>query len=1428
LAMLKPALEGVQQAAAAQLEASAQTLNMHSVAAVKWAFAYFVNVSSGLNNEADCTEAKDWVEANFEQVSTVLLPMATFVTTSVTNRQEFDVLVWCGLPDNFGQAMIQAQALNWNYKALITTFTGGTRSLYRYGGPFVNYVVEPLPFFSVLPNATDALLGSFDDFSLDLGFQPDPATLQAATGLSVALQALQVSPSTGGADLGLTLRNTRFETLFGTIGFDANGTRLPQPLAYRQFLASNTALLQAAGVETVAGQMNSNIMLVSPLIAEICAGDNSSVLCRDPVLTTIEYPMPGPAARNRQAFMCPDGTSLEDGACNACAAGSYRVGEMVSCEPCADGKYADLPGVGECKSCPVEAITCEAGLKPTIRPGFFVFEGEFAWLTSTGYKPVKVEYFTFMFSGSYAVPDADRSRLVEQRTYSGQPVVTLCSRTCREQANCIGFEYSVTTSKCQLYKDGVQHFRATPENSTWVYFKEGQARRAPPTGLGEVDIPEYPQAPTDLQYAICPSPSVCKGGTGCSTEKNKGLFCSTCETGSAPSAIFPASRECSVCGNGVVAWARAAVVGFMVLGFLVHLAYKASRAKATAAPIALPAVKLLISFFAVLGTIADSNALLLDSTPWLITRIPFELLLRPWMMMQIDCWPMLLEWERPHELPGKLHYDLVTAIDRVVGIAGLTIIASMSVIRLVLRLAVFFVGRTGSQANLTVEERETENGEHPSEIPSEAKMTELSTEAQSDGSPLASEEWAEINHKKSTVTRWSFGKPMKKLGKLNTARYRYLFMHEMFLLYGEVSRVIRRITIFGFWFIPVVLRTRVSALRCVNVGDLDYAVLVEHPDIICNSEVHDSMRQDWTFLGVIIAFPAIWALIVIISYHRKSEATVMDAISFVNAGYKYGRYWWDVLVVGRIGVSFLIMSLPSRILRIVCQISLVATLALLENSIRPWTRSCNSVLQKASNLLNAGLVLGATVAAWDIQMRQNEANWVLEFTHVIIMILCAICAFSGIFLLIMNVIFDEFFAPLRVLLQNGASTGPWTRRAYVVTAWLVGGLHELHLWRGADGRWVMDHSQLSRTERSGLVMLLVHILEQCLTLRGQFRMRQVETVLVLAFTNAAQVRKGTVQNDFCRHGTAYHPLTIWGFPGVTSQDPDIVPYVDLKVTLTELQTSLEMVSNDIQSGDPEVMTYTKSAISATQQLGGPETQPLGEVLVWDEDFQDIEGKVINHRQSQLKEAEAMADKKVKRRFSRFNKETTEDTIRRLQDLVQDEVDKLQREFDSISEEHVSMVMNALGERRRELEEDLGKGEGLAKETLIWSQEPLPPFDRGNPEVAALAVRKAEAWRHATLLSEDVLKKAEEARKSFTTYEEKAHESIQWAVKGVSVKGKRVLQKQFSQMKEAYTATFEKLQGQLQVCASLPQTLPPPPEPDHQEQSDDDPGCDLFW
>ncbi|OLQ01287.1 hypothetical protein AK812_SmicGene15968 [Symbiodinium microadriaticum] len=111
-------------------------------------------------------------------------------------------------------------------------------------------------------------------------------------------------------------------------------------------------------------------------------------------------------------------------------------------------------------------------------------------------------------------------------------------------------------------------------------------------------------------------------------------------------------------------------------------------------------------------------------------------------------------------------------------------------------------------------------------------------------------------------------------------------------------------------------------------------------------------------------------------------------------------------------------------------------------------------------------------------------------------------------------------------------------------------------------------------------------------------------------------------------------------------------------------------------------------------------------------------------------------------------------------------------------------------------EDIEEAQALASETAQWCEDPLPPFDRGDPEVSALALRKAEAARRAAILKDEVEAQAAKVEACLQAYMDKAQESMQSAVQGTSVKGKRLLKKE-----------LEEAQGKLNDVAVQLRPLP---------------------
>ncbi|CAJ1439306.1 unnamed protein product, partial [Effrenium voratum] len=435
----------------------------------------------------------------------------------------------------------------------------GAWKIYRFGSPIVNYIVEPLLVPTVLPTATDAIFTDYDTFAAQLSV-PTTAALQVAAVTSQLTQAWQTGAR--GAQLVQTMRSSNFETLLGVLA-----TPLP---GFRQYLPSTAAALAGLAVENKNGPLNSNVMLVSPELADLCAspGTNSSSLCASPVLTDLTYPMPDLASKYREAYQCPDGTMLLSLECVPCSPGWHRKGDMLGCEPCGEGYYADVSGAAECLICPAAAATCSTSLGPEMQPGYFVLGGEYSWMTSQPTHIATVSNFIFGGSALLLINDTV--------PYWAAGGVTDCGADCEAYPECAGIMYNVITGGCSWLQANASTLTPIPDYRSWLYWKQDWLEDL---GLSQLATPQYPRDNHVVVYAQCPVAAQCAGGQSCTNELNTGLFCNYCQWGTVRDWVFPARRTCDYCSSAVVLWIKLiAVLSFL----LVLIAGLANEAKGLA------------------------------------------------------------------------------------------------------------------------------------------------------------------------------------------------------------------------------------------------------------------------------------------------------------------------------------------------------------------------------------------------------------------------------------------------------------------------------------------------------------------------------------------------------------------------------------------------------------------------------------------------------------------------------------------------------------------------------------------------------------------------------------------------------------------------------------------------------------------------------
>eukprot|EP00435_Cladocopium_sp_Y103_P028407 s3297_g7.t1 len=259
---------------------------------------------------------------------------------------------------------------------------------------------ETMPIPTVLPNTVDPVFGSLEDFKAELNDVPDIAALQErnprdiSSCASILTQAIRQE---GGFSNSIVpvLKQPLFMTLLGRMG---QGT-----YAFRQFLPSNAPALlnQNHSLPLVPGPLNSNGILVSPAVAELCQGGqySNSLMCEGPVLKQIAYPMPFRQELFQESHLCPEGTSLTSLQCRPCEPGYFRQEEtwqkklglplspmvqkmlcprpegMLHCQACSAGTYVDVSGAAACLECPPDSLSCSTSSTPQLKPGFFTFTG---------------------------------------------------------------------------------------------------------------------------------------------------------------------------------------------------------------------------------------------------------------------------------------------------------------------------------------------------------------------------------------------------------------------------------------------------------------------------------------------------------------------------------------------------------------------------------------------------------------------------------------------------------------------------------------------------------------------------------------------------------------------------------------------------------------------------------------------------------------------------------------------------------------------------------------------------------------------------------------------------------------------------------------------------------------------------------------------
>lgn len=792
------------------------------------------------------------------------------------------------------------------------------------------------------------------------------------------------------------------------------------------------------------------------------------------------------------------------------------------------------------------------------------------------------------------------------------------------------------------------------------------------------------------------------------------------------------------------------------------------------------------------------NFFLVSEIYGLIVRLPYEFLLRPWLMIQVECLPTVLNLPTDGHSGDALSIHLQQQFALYFLVAICILVLLESVVLIVQRLITFCSVKLPdfNQENMSalqpmkssVHRAETErDGELRSprqNRPRSPRSPRGDVREEGYGSDRGQSKQTSVSQRMTSAT---YG---RMLG-------RFYWMHLEFEISRKVRTFIRRFTVIIFFLVPVYLRSLVIPWRCVPLGSNGYSVNVEYLGLFCDTNEAAILRFEARFTAVIIALPAASLLLILVTTRTRKHEPTMEALAFVTAGFKDGQRWWCVMLEGRLALVFFLMTvLEASQLRNLLLLALSTTYCLVELRVNPWNSAHNLVLSKASLMLNLSILLMTILGAWIRGMTGIQVR-IRNLVVIFLTIPTVLCSVYGNAMLILNLFSEVFFGKMIALLKAGAITGPWTKCAFYVNNWLCGNLFEMHFMKSGD-RYALDHSQLNTFERTQLLSMLVELIQGCLARHGKFRMKMVEVMLIMGFERAMQVRRGLLNVNFHENGHALHSLTPIGFPKVLSPDPDLAPLMELKVTLAELQDALETLMQDINAGDPEIIFRSSVFTGAVEEKKHEGRHPR-QILVWDEQLQlqDIESKVLHSSGSVFAEDQAAVTEAV------MTQETPAELLRRLTRILEDQLLRYQSQVDLVVKDFKDEMVKALGQKRLADAQERRSRIELAEATLNEYSDLPKPSEAGNEakELGQEAVLSSLKIRQATSAAKEFLSKVKTWEEASDSYFTKVFEMIPKVCSGeeMKVNGNKQWEKELRDARGACLRCHEQLQRAVKAC-----------------------------
>lgn len=417
-------------------------------------------------------------------------------------------------------------------------------------------------------------------------------------------------------------------------------------------------------------------------------------------------------------------------------------------------------------------------------------------------------------------------------------------------------------------------------------------------------------------------------------------------------------------------------------------------------------------------------------------------------------------------------------------------------------------------------------------------------------------------------------------------------MHEHFRIVKVFRHALCESLIWILLSFPWAIRYAIQDVSCVAVGE-EQRLRINY-NVQCWKGTHLEYTSDVALKTFMLMF-AVPSTILLLLFGRRNhlwEVGSREIFVVYTEGYTAPAYAWEALMFLRTAlVSWGLQgsSLWKRILIMWVVMFVFITIDILW---KPFDSRSRRVIAFVENWckVNVMIVLWAGAVC-----RQEEDSTMPEvFAQISVDQTFAVLVLVGsnLFLLCYgarSLTFKTLSLPMQVLLEAGAYLNS---RAMKVHKFLraAAGLNPLGYYKDpATGRYIIDISRLSESERRFLVESLAETVSACLDSGDVFRTWTVENAIHEAFMRALEARAANLRAAYSRWGEMTHPASlVWRCFSVTLRPPDIpgeqaaheanakdgAPTANHMpgggITVEELHAALQDVNYDVLEHHPEL------------------------------------------------------------------------------------------------------------------------------------------------------------------------------------------------------------------------------------------------------------------